>query len=291
MPVHPTMTRSGARGYQSDHSRSGLVGGYVNSRWWTAAALGACIAIFAGGFAARYRWQSPSVVADHQTAPAASLEMKLGGASSLAQWLVPDRDGLAQIDLVLAAETEGLPGVVELTVEELSDRALPEASWPAVLPAPDRRRVVRKSSVAASALPVGSAWRIGPGTPEETWVPVRFEAISASRGRTYLVTLAYPDGTDTAGKRVSTLAKFPNRYVRGELYVNAFQARGTLLLRLAGDESVAAGVRRAVTNLARAMPVYAGSAWLPGTLAVVCGILWVATVLALMGARRKVRGV
>lgn len=263
----------------------------MNSRWWTAAALAACVAILAGGYVARQWWQSPSVVADHQTAPAASLEMKLGGASSLAQWVVPDRDGLAQIDLVLTAETEVLPGVVELTVEEMSDGALPEASWPVVLPAPDRRRVIRKSSVAASALPVGSAWRIGPGTPEESWVPVRFEAIAASRGRTYLVTLAYPDGTDIAGKRVSTLAKFPNRYVRGELYVNAFQARGTLLMRLAGDGTVAAGVRRAVTNLARAMPVCAGTALLPGTLAVLCGILWVATVWALMGARRKIQGV
>lgn len=234
----------------------------------------------------RQWWQSPSVVADHQTAPAASLEMKLGGASSLAQWVVPDRDGLAQIDLVLTAETDGLPGMVEITVEELSDGVFPGGTWPSVLPAPDRRRVVRKSSVAASALPMGSAWRVGPGTPEESWVPVRFEAIAASQGRVYLVTLAYPDGSDTAGKRVSTLAKFPSRYIRGELYVNAFQARGTLLMRLAGDETVAAGVRRAVANLARAMPVSAGTSWLPGTLAVVCGILWVATLWALVERRR-----
>ena len=263
----------------------------MNPRWWTAAALAACVGTIAVVFGARQWWQSPSVVADHQTASAASLEMKLGGASTLAQWVVPDRDGLAQVDLVLTAEMDGLPGMVELTVEEVADGAFPGVVWPPVLPAPDRRRVVRKSSVAASALPIGPAWRVGPGTPEEAWVPVRFEAIPASRGRTYLVTLAYPSGSETAGNRVSTLARFPNRYTRGELYVNAFQARGTLLLRLAGDETVAAGARRAVANLARSMPVLAGTAWLPGTLAGVCGILWAATVWVLVGGRRKVQGI
>ncbi len=261
----------------------------MNTRWWMAAALATC-GIVIVGLGARQWWRSPSIVADHQTSSSASLEMKLGGASSLAQWVVPDRDGLAQIDVVLTAETDGLPGVVEFTVEELSDGGFPGSAGPPVLPAPDRRRVVRKSSVAASALPVGSPWRIGPGTPAETWVPLRFEAIAASRGQTYLVTLAYPDGSDVAGKRVSTLAKFPDGYARGDLYVNGFQARGTLLLRLAGDETVAAGVRRAVANLASAMPVLGGTAWLPGTLAVVCGILWVATVWALMGGRRKMQG-
>jgi hypothetical protein len=98
--------------------------------------------------------------------------MKLGGASTLAQWVVPDRDGLAQVDLVLTAEMDGLPGMVELTVEEVADGAFPGVVWPPILPAPDRRRVVRKSSVAASALPIGPAWRVGPGTPEEAWVPV-----------------------------------------------------------------------------------------------------------------------
>ena len=124
----------------------------MNTRWWTAAALAACLGILAVGFGARQWWQSPSVVADHQTASAASLEMKLGGASTLAQWVVPDRDGLAQVDLVLTAEMDGLPGMVELTVEEVADGAFPGVVWPPILPAPDRRRVVRKSSVAASAL-------------------------------------------------------------------------------------------------------------------------------------------
>ena len=47
-----------------------------------------------GGVAALRWWRAPAAVADHVTASAGSLEMRLGGPSELAQWVVPSREGI-----------------------------------------------------------------------------------------------------------------------------------------------------------------------------------------------------
>ena len=46
-----------------------------------------------------------------------------GGPGELAQWVVPTRDGLSVIQLVLAAEAPDLPGDVVIRIEALAEGA------------------------------------------------------------------------------------------------------------------------------------------------------------------------
>jgi hypothetical protein len=239
-------------------------------------------------------WRASAVVADHVTASAGSLEMRLGGPSELAQWVVPSREGTSVIELVLAAERPGLPGEVVVRIEALAavaEPGPPGTEWPATLPPPDRRVVLREVRLAAASMPVGGAFGAGQGDMAARWTPVRFEPIVPSVGRPLLVVVSYPDGRSQAGTRVATLARFPTSYPQGALYVNAFKADATMLVRVANDETNAAAVRRVLTNGAARLPLGPRSLAVAGALVVSCGILWAAiTVEIVFGGSRTPRG-
>ena len=110
---------------------------------------------------------------------------------------------------------------------------------------------------------------------------VRFDPVVPSAGRPLLVVVSYPDGGTQPGSRVATLVRFPSSYPRGALYVNAFKADGTMLVRLANDETNAAAVRRVLANASRRLPFGEWSLAVVGTLALACGILWVAIALGI----------
>ena len=247
-----------------------------------------------GGEASLRWWRAPAVVADHVTASAGSLEMRLGGPNELAQWVVPSREGMSVIELVLAAEGPDLPGEVVVRIEALAavaEPGPPRTEWPATLPPPDRRVVLREVRLAAAALPVGRAFGTGQGEKAERWTPVRFEPIVPSVGRPLLVVVSYPDGGTQPGTRVATLARFPSSYQQGALYVSAFKADGTMLVRVANDETNAAAVRRVLANGAARLPLGPRSLAVVGALMVSCGILWAAVALGLVfGASRPPPG-
>lgn len=245
-----------------------------------------------GGVAALRWWRAPAAVADHVTASAGSLEMRLGGPSELAQWVVPSREGISVIELVLAAERPDLPGEVVVRIEALAadaERGPPGTDWPATLPSPDRRVVMREVRLGAAALPVGGAFGTGQGERAERWTPVRFEPIVPSAGRPLLVVVSYPEGRTQPGTRVATLARFPSSYPHGALYVNAFKADGTMLVRVANDETNAAAVRRVLANGAARLPLGPRSLSVVGALMVMCGILWAAVIvgIAFGGSRTR----
>jgi hypothetical protein len=252
-------------------------------------AVGMAVAVMVAraGFGALQWWRAPAVVADHVTASAGSLEMRVGGPTELAQWVVPTRNGVSVIELALAAEGPDLPGDVVIRIEALADGAessvLP-ISWPAILPTPDRRAVLREVRLPAVALPVGGAFATGRGEKAERWTPVRFDPVVPSAGRPLLVAVSYPDGGTQPGTRVATLVRFPSSYPRGAFYVSAFRADGTMLVRLAHDETNAAAVRRVMANVAVRLPFGAWSMAVIGTLAVACGILWVAIAVSIVFA-------
>ena len=257
-----------------------------------AAVIGMAVAamLAVAGAGALQWWRAPAVVADHVTASAGSLEMRVGGPGELAQWVVPTRDGLSVIELVLAAEAPDLPGDLVIRIEALAEGAAAETlptSWPATLPPPDRRVILREVRLPARALASGGAFGTGQGEKAERWTPVRFEPVVPSAGRPLLVVLSYPDGGTQPGTRVATLVRFPSSYPRGSLYVTAFKADGTMLVRLANDETNAAAVRRVLANVATRLPFGEWSLAVVGTLALACGILWavVAARIAFGGAR------
>ena len=237
----------------------------------------AAMAVSAGAGALQW-WRAPAVVADHVTASAGSLEMRVGGAGELAQWVVPTRDGLSVIELVLAAEAPDIPGDLVIRIEALADGAAAETlptSSPATLPPPDRRVILREVRVPARELATGGAFGTGQGDKAERWTPVRFDPVVPSAGRPLLVVLSYPDGGTQPGTRVATLVRFPSSYSRGTLYVTAFRADGTMLVRLAHDETNAAAVRRVLANVATRLPFGDWSLTVVSTLVMACGILWV----------------
>ena len=245
-------------------------------------AVAATLAV-AGAWALQW-WRAPAMVADHVTASAASLEMRVGGPGELAQWVVPTRDGLSVIELVLAAEGPDLPGDVVIRIEALAEGAAAETlptTWPTTLPPPDRRVLLREVRLPASSLSSGSAFGMGQGEKAERWTPVRFDPVVPSSGRPLLVVVSYPDGGTQPGSRVATLVRFPSSYPRGALYVNAFKADGTMLVRLANDETNAAAVRRVIANDLDRLPTGAWSRAVVGALATACGILWVAIALGI----------
>ena len=245
-------------------------------------AVAATLAV-AGAWALQW-WRAPAMVADHVTASAASLEMRVGGPGELAQWVVPTRDGLSVIELVLAAEGPDLPGDVVIRIEALAEGAAAETlptTWPTTLPPPDRRVVLREVRLPTTSLPVGSAFGTGQGAQAERWTRVRFDPIVPSVGRPLLVVVSFPTGGTQPGARVSTLVRFPSSYPSGALYVNAFKADGTMLVRLANDETNAAAVRRVIANDLDRLPTGAWSRAVVGALATACGILWVAIALGI----------
>lgn len=232
-------------------------------------------------------WRASAVVGDHMTETTASIEMALGGPSTLAQWVLPTRDGLSAVDVVVTAEDADLPGDLIVRIEAITAGVakMRDADggdvWPDVLPVPDQREILREVRLPIRTLPIGRPFQVGPGTPNETWTRVRFDPIVRSAGRALLVTMASDGGADP-GTRVTTLARFPRRYDGGELYVNAFRSNGTLLVRLTREETNAAAVRLAIAGGLSRQPFLAGTPIVPGTLLVACGILVLAVVRILL---------
>jgi hypothetical protein len=198
----------------------------------------------------RGRWLSlPATVPDHVTALSASSEMKVAEQLWLAQIVRPDRDGFSAVDVVLSAERDGLPGEVQLEVQELPGE-----------------RVLRTSRRRAAELPAGSAWTFRPGSSREQWVTFGFEPILDSAGKDLRLVLTYRDGRDAAGERVAVLARFPRTYPRGVFFVNGFEAGGTLLARLAAAGTRAGVLQEASTNLAHQQPFWTGTLVVPAAL-------------------------
>jgi hypothetical protein len=241
------------------------------SRLWFASTTSLALAVVVAGSATALWllrwWNVPAPVPDHAAPFTATLEMKFSGEATLAQTVRPELDRFAAVDVVLSAESAGLPGMVELAVEE----------WPA-------RTVVRTARVPAAAIPPGSAWQYRPGQPGERWLTFGFEPIDDSAGRTFRFVLRYPAGRNAGGERMATLARFPAGYPRGDLYVNGDRQDGTLLFRLAAAGTRGAAVELALAHLGRVQPLFPGTLILPGALTAVC--VCVALVLAAVVVRR-----
>jgi hypothetical protein len=79
------------------------------------------------------------------------------------------------------------------------------AEWPS-------GRELRLARRPAAAVTAGEPWRFRPGQPDEQWQTFGFDPVVDSAGRDFVVTLTYPDGTDTPGSRLAVLAHFPRRY-------------------------------------------------------------------------------
>jgi hypothetical protein len=202
--------------------------------------------------AVRWRGQ-PAPVPDHATALSASAEMKVAAHLWLAQVVRPDRDGFSAVDMLLSAERAGLPGEVQLDVQELPGE-----------------RVLRTSRRRAADLPAGSPWEYRPGSRREQWVTFGFEPLPDSGGKEFRVAVTYRDGRDAAGERVAALARFPRTYARGAFFVNGFEAGGTLLLRLAAQGTRGDALQTAATNLARQQPLAPGTLLAPAVVGVAC---------------------
>ena len=196
--------------------------------------------------------------------------MLFAGSGSLAQRVRPTRDGFTAVDLILAAEAPGLPGDVELQVLD-----------------PSTKQPVRSAHMPAAALPTAAIWDLRPGSPGERWQSLGFEPIQESAGRDYVVLVRYPppNGVDTPGRRVATLAHFPNTYQQGSLAVNTFPAGGELLVRLGAAGTHGDALLTARDNLARRQPVWTGTVVAPA----VAGALsvWFAVALAIHLARLR----
>ena len=229
------------------------------------AAGAAVIALGLAAAALAKWWNAPAPVPDHAAPFVATTEMKVFGTTTLAQVVRPTLDRITGVDLVVAAERAGLPGMVRLSVEE----------WPS-------RRVVRTAAVPAARAPEGSAWRYRPGQSGERWLSFGFEPIEGSAGRDFLFVLSYPDGHDVAGARIATLAHFPSRYPPGDLLVNDDPKSGTLLFRLAAAGTRGAALDAAFRNLARAQPVLQGTLVFPGALTAACVCLAAALAAAVV---------
>jgi hypothetical protein len=215
-----------------------------------AAALMACLV------AAVAWWRSPGLVPDHAAAFSASAQMLFAGQNSLAQQVIPFRDGLTRVDVLVAAESAGLPGDAELRVE----------AWPS-------RRLVRVARRLVAAIPVGSAWSLRLGQSGEQWTSFSFEPLPDSAGQEYLLVLRYPDGPDVPDRRLATLAHFPGTYLRGQILVNGAPNDGTLLFRLSAAGTHGQALRAAAYNVARRQPLGRDTLVAPGLLALLCAAL------------------
>jgi len=220
------------------------------------------------GTASTGRWLSaPAAVPDHQTGFAGTLEMVFAGPITLAQRIVPSRNGLMAVDVVIAAEAANLPGVVTLDVQ----------AWPS-------REPIRRAQLPAAALSTERVWALRPGRLEERWTTFGFEPVADSARRELLIVLSYAGGVDRPGSRLATLGHFPGRYRVPVMLVNGFEQGGNLPFRLAaaGNRRDALGV--ALDNLARAQPVMAGTLVFPVTGALTCLAIGLAALGALWRA-------
>jgi hypothetical protein len=232
-------------------------------------ALGlAVLVLAAGGVRLIGWWREAAAVPDHAAPFSATFAMRFAGATTLAQRVRPRLDGFTAADLLVVAEAPGLPGSVELRVEE----------WPS-------RRLVRTSRLPAASVPApASPWEARPGQPGERWLSFGFEPIGGSAGRDYLLVLSYPDGRDAAGARLIALAHFPSLYAPGELLVNGAPQDGNLLFRLAARGTHGAALGLAAGNLARAQAIVAGTLVAPGVLAAASAVLAVGLAVAIVRA-------
>jgi hypothetical protein len=196
-------------------------------------------------------WRAPAPVPDHAAPLVATNTLLFAGGNGLGQRVTPTRDGLRAVDLIVVAEAPALPGEVELRVLD----------WPSgqELGGAHRR---------AADAPAGNPWDFRPGQAAEQWLTFGFEPIPDSAGRDLQLVVSYPEGRDTPGARLATLANFPAHYPLGELRVNGDRAGGNLLFRLATAGRRGDAVRQAGDNLARGQPLGAGGLVLPATLAV-----------------------
>ena len=197
-------------------------------------------------------WNAPAAVPDHAAPFVASFDPKFAAGNELGQRVVPTRDGLTAVDLILSAEEPGLPGSVRLTVQDGASG-----------------QPLRTAQVPAAALPAGSAWQYRPAQPGERWTTFGFEPIAGSTGRPYLLTLSYADGLDSPGHRLSTLAQLPRSYGLGDFLMNGhpLDRGGTLLFRLAAAGTHGQAVLVARDNLTRSQPLGSGSLTYPILLA------------------------
>jgi len=218
------------------------------------------------GTASTGRWLgAPAAVPDHQTGFAGTLEMVFAGPTTLAQRIVPSRNGLTAVDVVIAAEAADLPGVVTLDVQ----------AWPS-------REPLRRAQLPAAGLSTERVWSMRPGRKEERWSSFGFEPVANSAGRDLLFVLSYAGGLDLPGSRLATLGHFPGRYLVPVMLVNGFEQRGNLPFRLASAGTRRDALNVALENGARAQPVMAGTTTFPvgGALAIlaigvaVLGTLW-----------------
>ncbi len=244
-----------------------LPGSGARQRLAAALALGLALLALAAGSARLARWwRAPAAVPDHAAPFSATFAMRFAGATTLAQRIRPRLNGFTAADLLVVAEAPGLPGSVELRVEE----------WPS-------HRLVRTARLpAASVIAPASPWDARPGQPGERWLSFGFEPISDSAGHEYLLVLSYPEGRDAAGARLIALAHFPGLYAPGELLVNGSPQDGNLLFRLAarGTRGEALGI--AAGNLARAQAIVPGTLVAPGVLAAASAALMTALVAAIL---------
>src|SRR5262245_10100206 len=114
-------------------------------------ALVAVLAVL-GGLALRISrwWNGPAAVPDHATTFSGSRPMPFAVAVGLTQRVRPPLDGFTAVDLVVAAENAGLPGVVRLQIQDYPSG-----------------RVLRTAQVPAARAPAGSVWDVRPGAPRE----------------------------------------------------------------------------------------------------------------------------
>ena len=213
------------------------------------------LTVLVGGLVLREQLTAAAAVPDHASTFSASAPMLFADRVTLAQRIKPQRDRFTAVDLLLAAESEALPGTIVLEIR----------AWPSL-------DLLRTARVPAGSIPNGRIWDMRPGQPREQWTTFGFEPIMDSAERDLLFTLSYADGADRPGSRLATLAKFSSSLPK-RIYVNGFAQDGTLLYRLAAAGTRAQAMGVAAENLARVQPVLTGTLYVPLALAACCLVL------------------
>jgi hypothetical protein len=238
-----------------------VAGSHKQARFARLAVVGLAFLLTLGGLLWLWgRWAgTPAAVPDHATVFSGTQPMLFAGSGALGQRIVPRRDRLTAIDVLLSAEEPGLAGDVEL---ELRERGSGEQ--------------LRRARVPAATLPAGSIWNLRPAQPSEQWTTFGFEPVERSAGRDLLFVLRYPTGVDQPGMRVATLAHLPGTYVAPLLLVNGAEHKGNLLFRLSSAGTRGAALGAGLDNLAGAQPVLAGTLVAPAMLLACCVVCAVA---------------
>lgn len=228
--------------------------------WPLAALLGAVT--LGGALWGASRWLgAPAAVPDHATVFTGTQPMLFAGSTTLGQRIVPQRDGLRAVDLLLAAEGAELGGMVRMDILD-----------------PQSRETIRTAQVPARRVPSGSVWELRPGGATERWTTFGFEPVPNSAGRDLLMILSYSDGRDVPGGRLATLAHFPGTYPLGQMLINGTPQKGNLLFRLAGSGTRRDATGVAMENLARVQPVARGTLVFPAVLLLLCVTLAAAVI-------------